>query len=100
MIGIFIFLVVFLSVFLLRVKISDVIGVFGVILKEMCLLILIIGVVLVFVYVVNYSGMSVMFVLVLVDIGYVFIFFLFVVGWFGVFLIGSDISFNFLFGFL
>lgn len=79
---------------------SDVVSVFGEILKEMCYFIFIIGLVLSFVYVFNYSGIFFILVLVFIYMGLVFIFFLFLIGWVGVFLIGSDMSFNFLFGFL
>ncbi|GAA7444026.1 L-lactate permease [Helicobacter pylori] len=96
--GTSIFLAALLSVFLLRVKISDAIGVFGATLKEMRLPILTIGVVLAFAYVANYSGMSATLALALADTGHVFTFFSPVVGWLGVFLTGSDTSSNLLFG--
>ncbi|MGL2503151.1 L-lactate permease, partial [Helicobacter pylori] len=96
--GTSIFLAAILSVFLLRVKISDAIGVFGATLKEMRLPILTIGVVLAFAYVANYSGMSATLALALADTGHVFTFFSPVVGWLGVFLTGSDTSSNLLFG--
>ncbi|ADN79280.1 L-lactate permease [Helicobacter pylori 908] len=90
--GTSIFLAALLSVFLLRVKISDAIGVFGATLKEMRLPILTIGVVLAFAYVANYSGMSATLALALADTGHVFTFFSPVVGWLG------DTSSNLLFG--
>ncbi|GAA7268102.1 L-lactate permease [Helicobacter pylori] len=96
--GTSIFVAALLSMFLLRVKISDAIGVFGATLKEMRLPILTIGVVLAFAYVANYSGMSATLALALADTGHVFTFFSPVVGWLGVFLTGSDTSSNLLFG--
>ncbi|WP_104749294.1 L-lactate permease [Helicobacter cynogastricus] len=86
------------SIFVLRVKASDAVHVFGDTLKEMRFPILTIGLVLSFAYISNYSGISATMALALTHTGKAFTFFSPVIGWVGVFLTGSDTSSNLLFG--
>ncbi|CRF45717.1 L-lactate permease [Helicobacter heilmannii] len=87
-----------ISIFVLRVKASEAIEVFGDTLKEMRYPILTIGLVLSFAYVSNYSGISATMALALTHTGKAFTFFSPIIGWVGVFLTGSDTSSNLLFG--
>lgn len=96
-IGILIILVGVIVIIVLCMLVCLVLQIFGEIVCELCMLIYLIGMVLVFVFIVNYLGLFVMLVLVLVYIGDVFLFFLLFLGWLGVFLIGLDILFNVLF---
>ncbi|GLH58517.1 L-lactate permease [Helicobacter ailurogastricus] len=87
-----------ISIFVLRVKASEAIEVFGDTLKEMRYPILTIGLVLSFAFVSNYSGISATMALALTHTGKAFTFFSPIIGWVGVFLTGSDTSSNLLFG--
>ncbi|GAA9880528.1 lactate permease LctP family transporter [Helicobacter pylori] len=97
-VGTSIFLAALISMLVLRVRVSDVLSVFGETLKEMHYPILTIGLVLSFAYVSNYSGISSTLALALTHTGLAFTFFSPLIGWVGVFLTGSDTSSNLLFG--
>ncbi|PAF53114.1 L-lactate permease [Helicobacter sp. 13S00482-2] len=96
--GTSIFIAALLSIFILRVKPKDAIGVFGETLSEMKFPILTIGLVLSFAFISNYSGISATLALALASTGSAFTFFSPIIGWIGVFLTGSDTSSNLLFG--
>ncbi|PAF42364.1 L-lactate permease [Helicobacter sp. 11S02596-1] len=87
-----------LSIFILRVRTKDALGVFAETLSEMKFPILTIGLVLAFAYISNYSGISATLALALASTGHAFTFFSPIIGWIGVFLTGSDTSSNLLFG--
>ncbi|WP_281746562.1 L-lactate permease [Helicobacter suis] len=97
-VGTAIFVAAILSVLVLKVKMSEAVGVFGETLKEMRYPVLTIGLVLSFAYVSNYSGISATMALALTHTGKAFTFFSPIIGWVGVFLTGSDTSSNLLFG--
>ncbi|WP_104695046.1 L-lactate permease [Helicobacter salomonis] len=97
-VGTAIFVAGILSIFVLRVKVSEAVHVFGDTLKEMRYPILTIGLVLSFAFVSNYSGISATMALALTHTGPAFTFFSPLIGWVGVFLTGSDTSSNLLFG--
>lgn len=98
--GTAIFFTALLSIFILKVKISDAVSTFALTLNEMKYAILTIGLVLSFAYISNYSGISASLALALASTKQAFIFFSPIVGWIGVFLTGSDTSSNLLFGIL
>lgn len=98
--GIVIFIAAIIFIFIFGVGIKKGIGVFVETLISLKWSILSIGMVLAFVFVINYFGMFITLALVLVGIGVMFSFFLSFFGWLGVFFIGSDIFFNVLFGLL
>lgn len=97
-VGTAIFLTAIISVFMLKVTITDAVKTFGETLKEMKFAILTIGLVLSFAFISNYSGISATLALALASTGKAFVFFSPIVGWIGVFLTGSDTSSNLLFG--
>lgn len=97
-VGSAIFTTAIITIFMLKVKISDAVKTFGETLNEMKFAILTIGLVLSFAFISNYSGISASLALALASTGNAFAFFSPIVGWLGVFLTGSDTSSNLLFG--
>lgn len=87
-----------ISVVVARMKISTATAVLGETFKQMAVPIYIIGMVLAFAFLANYSGLSVTLALALAHTGKAFAFFSPFLGWIGVFLTGSDTSANALFG--
>lgn len=96
--GTSIFVAALISIFILKVKLSEAVVVFGDTLNEMKYPILTIGLVLSFAFISNYSGISATLALALANTGHAFTFFSPIIGWIGVFLTGSDTSSNLLFG--
>ncbi|MEN9659990.1 MAG: hypothetical protein RL571_3455 [Pseudomonadota bacterium] len=92
-----ILLAAFITMALLRIRISDGISVFAETLQELLRPIFSIACVLGFAYLANYSGLSSTLALALASTGKFFPFFSPVLGWLGVFLTGSDTSSNALF---
>jgi L-lactate transport len=86
-----------ISSFVLRIKAGDVAKLFGSTLVELRWPIYLIGCVLAFAYVANYSGASSTLALALAGTGAAYPFFSPILGWLGVFLTGSDTSSNALF---
>jgi L-lactate permease/lactate permease len=86
-----------ISSFVLRIKGGDVVKLFGATLMELRWPIYLIGCVLAFAYVANYSGASSTLALALAGTGAAYPFFSPILGWLGVFLTGSDTSSNALF---
>lgn len=95
--GTAIFLAAVVTVFVGRMKVATAVGIFGGTLKQMAVPIYIIGMVLAFAFLANYSGLSVTLALALSFTGEAFTFFSPFLGWIGVFLTGSDTSANALF---
>jgi len=86
-----------LSSFVLRIGAGDFFKLFGATLKELRWPIYLIGCVLAFAYIANYSGASSTLALALAGTGVAYPFFSPLLGWLGVFLTGSDTSSNALF---
>jgi len=86
-----------LSSFVLGIKAGDFFKIFGGTLKELRWPIYLIGCVLAFAYIANYSGASSTLALALAGTGAAYPFFSPMLGWLGVFLTGSDTSSNALF---
>lgn len=88
----------FLSIWFLKIKVSDAADCFWDTLKEMAIPCITIGLVVAFAFVAKNSGMSATLGLAFAKTGEAFAFFSPVIGWIGVFLTGSDTSANLLFG--
>jgi L-lactate permease/lactate permease len=86
-----------ISCFVLRLKAGDAVKLFGATLVELRWPIYLIGCVLAFAYIANYSGASSTLALALAGTGVLYPFFSPILGWLGVFLTGSDTSSNALF---
>lgn len=86
-----------LSFILLKMKPSEAIRTFGETLNELKMSICLIGTVLAFAFIANYSGLSSTLALAMAHTGKAFTFFSPFLGWIGVFLTGSDTSANALF---
>ena len=96
--GTAIILAAVVSTFVLKMRPTRAISVFGMTLKELALPIYSIGIVLAFAFIANYSGLSSTLALALSQTGKSFTFFSPFLGWLGVFVTGSDTSSNALFG--
>ncbi|MFB2754772.1 lactate permease LctP family transporter [Shewanella xiamenensis] len=97
-VGTAILLAAIISIFILKMSVSNALKSFKETLIELKFPILSIGLVLAFAFVANYSGLSSTLALVLAGTGVAFPFFSPFLGWLGVFLTGSDTSSNALFG--
>lgn len=97
-VGTSILLAAIVTIIFLKMKPAEAVKTFGETLHELRFSILSIGLVLGFAMVANYSGLSSTLALVLANTGALFPFFSPFLGWFGVFLTGSDTSANLLFG--
>ncbi|MGK4304906.1 lactate permease LctP family transporter [Shewanella xiamenensis] len=97
-VGTAILLAAIISIFILKMSVSNALKSFKETLIELKCPILSIGLVLAFAFVANYSGLSSTLALVLAGTGVAFPFFSPFLGWLGVFLTGSDTSSNALFG--
>lgn len=96
--GTAIFLTAIVSMFILKLKISEAVGCFSATLKEMAFPCITIGLVVSFAMISKNSGMGNTLGLAFAHTGDAFAFFSPIIGWLGVFLTGSDTSSNLLFG--
>ncbi|WP_291950467.1 L-lactate permease [Campylobacter sp.] len=87
-----------LSIFILKIKVSDASECFWETLKDMAIPCFTIGLVVAFAFIAKNSGMSTTLGLAFSNTGDAFAFFSPIIGWIGVFLTGSDTSSNLLFG--
>ncbi|MDR3543791.1 MAG: lactate permease LctP family transporter [Desulfosporosinus sp.] len=96
--GTAILLTCILSMIVLQISPSRGLKVFGATFKQLIYPIITVSCVLGFAFIANYSGLSFTLALLLAKTGQAFPFFSPILGWFGVFLTGSDTSSNALFG--